>query len=668
MMRTVTVVRQYLAAGFLIAIGLIPAGCGDTASVNPSAQLASLTVTTGTTTATLQPAFNPGTTNYTVNLSNDVTSVTVSAQPAVSGDTVSIDNQATTSKAIDLGQPVPAGSTTTVSIAVSGSGTSPTTYTISLVRAGVTGNNSLQGLAVSPGNLAPDFDANLQSYTVDVANNVESITVTPTLSDPAATMTVNGQPAISGQPSIVPLKAAGQDTAIPIVVTAQNSSAKTYTVTVSRGVSGNFNLRSLTVSPGTLAPAFRASTLVYAVNLPSNASSITVTPTLQDTTARMNIGVNGGQPSNINSGQARTVPLGGPNSNTSIQIVVTAQNGSRNTYLVVVNKAASSNNNLSALRVTPGTLTPRFAAGTLNYRVNVATNVENVTVSATKADPNAVMAIGSVTVPAGTRTGQASITLGGQDSDTPVSITVTAPSGATQEYRITIHRAAPSSNNDLSALSVSVGTARQPLSPTFAPNTTDYTASVANDVNEVTVSATKDDANAVMAIGSVTVAAGTATGQAPITLTGTDTPVSITVTAQNGTVRQPPYTITVRRAAAPPPPAPANAPDLIAADDSCLHDPATNNCIPPTSDTDNITNVSTPRFQIPQPAAGETPSLYVDGTKVDSTFDQAANTLRPTAALSDGDHAITSTVTNGVGESQQSQALTVTIDTVAPTP
>ena len=39
-------------------------------------------------------------------------------------------------------------------------------------------------------------------------------------------MTVNGQAAISGQASIVSLKAAGQDTAIPIVVTAQNSSTK----------------------------------------------------------------------------------------------------------------------------------------------------------------------------------------------------------------------------------------------------------------------------------------------------------------------------------------------------------------------------------------------------------------------------------------------------------
>ena len=234
-MRIVTDVRQYLAAGFLIVIGLMASGCGDTASVNPAAELASLTVTTGTTTATLQPPFNPGTTNYTVNLSNNITSVTVSAQPAVSGDTVSIDNQTTTSKVIDLGQPVPTGSTTSVSIAVSSSGATPRTYTVSLVRAGLTGNNSLQSLAVSSGSLTPSFDADTQDYTVDVANNVGTLSVTPILDDPNATMTINGKPAISGQPSTITLGGPGSDTHIDIAVTAQNNTRKTYTILVNRG-------------------------------------------------------------------------------------------------------------------------------------------------------------------------------------------------------------------------------------------------------------------------------------------------------------------------------------------------------------------------------------------------------------------------------------------------
>ncbi len=113
--------------------------------------------------------------------------------------------------------------------------------------------------------------------------------------------------------------------------------------------------------------------------------------------------------------------------------------------------------------------------------------------------------------------------------------------------------------------------------------------------------------------------------------------------------------------------APASAPDLIAEDDSCSPGIPPDECAPGTSKEDNVTNVPTPRFTVAQPGAGQTPNLYVDGVKVKEGFDQGANTLTPTTALSDGDHTITSTVTNAAGiESPQSPALTVTIDTGAP--
>ena len=258
MMRTVTAVRQYLAAAFLIAIGLIAYGCGDTGTVNPVVELASLTVSPGT----LQPGFSGGNTQYRVQVTTDITSVRVTAQPAVAGDRVTINGQETTNRNIPLGEP---GSTTPVSIVVSETDTNSRTYTVLVNRAGLTGNNSLGNLIVSPGTLAPAFNTNTQNYTVDVANNVQSITVTPTLSDPAATMTVNGQSAISGQASTIPLNNPGQNTVIPIVVTAQNSTVKTYSLTVTRGVSGNNFLGRLTVSPGTLSPSFSAGTEGYTV-------------------------------------------------------------------------------------------------------------------------------------------------------------------------------------------------------------------------------------------------------------------------------------------------------------------------------------------------------------------------------------------------------------------
>ena len=159
MMHTIAALRQYLAAALFIVIGSIAYGCGDSATVNPVVELASLTVDPGT----LQPRFSGGNTQYRVDVTTDVETVTVTAQPAVAGDTVTINGQTATSRAITLEPP---GETTIVNIVVSETGTNSRTYVIRLVRAGLAGNNSLQSLAVSSGTLAPAFDENLQSYTV----------------------------------------------------------------------------------------------------------------------------------------------------------------------------------------------------------------------------------------------------------------------------------------------------------------------------------------------------------------------------------------------------------------------------------------------------------------------------------------------------------------------
>jgi hypothetical protein len=61
-----------------------------------------------------------------------------------------------------------------------------------------------------------------------------------------------------------------------------------------------------------------------------------------------------------------------------------------------------------------------------------------------------------------------------------------------------------------------------------------------------------------------------------------------------------------------------------------------------------------------------TPSLYVDGIKVQATYDAVAGTLTPAVALTSGLHAITYTLTDAVGnESGYSPAINITIDTTA---
>ena len=294
-----------------------------------------------------------------------------------------------------------------------------------------------------PGALQPAFSSNTTSYAAEVPKTVGSVTVTASPQDSTATMTINAVSTAAGQGRSIPLGSPGSTATITITLSSQTGSESTYTVTVTRLLSSDNNLSALTVTPGILAPTFTSGTLNYAVDVATTVTSVTVAATKADPDAV----ISGDMP---NDGQA-TIQLGGPGTSRNVSITVTAPNGNSKTYRVTINRAASSNNNLSALSVTPGTLGPSFTSDRLNYTVDVATTVTSVTVAATKADPNAVI---SGDVP---NDGQATIQLNGPGTTTQVTVTVTAQNGNSKTYRIDVERAAPSSDNNLSALSVTPG-------------------------------------------------------------------------------------------------------------------------------------------------------------------------------------------------------------------
>ena len=90
----------------------------------------------------------------------------------------------------------------------------------------------LSALTISEGTL-PTFAAATISYTVSVGNDVASVTVTPTVADDDASVTVAGTAVTSATASGAITLNVGAN-AIAIVVTAQNGTEKTYTVTIDR--------------------------------------------------------------------------------------------------------------------------------------------------------------------------------------------------------------------------------------------------------------------------------------------------------------------------------------------------------------------------------------------------------------------------------------------------
>ncbi|MBB3409977.1 outer membrane autotransporter protein [Rhizobium sp. BK316] len=113
--------------------------------------------------------------------------------------------------------------------------------------AGASSNADLSQLQPSQGNLSPVFNANTLTYSISVANNVTAIALTPVVSEPNATVTVNGSPVTSGSASSSVSLAVGATT-IPVVVTAQDATVKTYNVTVTRAASAGPTATSRTIN------------------------------------------------------------------------------------------------------------------------------------------------------------------------------------------------------------------------------------------------------------------------------------------------------------------------------------------------------------------------------------------------------------------------------------
>ncbi|HSA87107.1 MAG TPA: cadherin-like beta sandwich domain-containing protein [Nitrospira sp.] len=320
--RTHRFIRGCVAVALLVASAY---GCSDSATVNPEVELGSLTVDSGT----LQPAFSSTTTEYSVELPNNVTSLTITAQPRVDGDTVNIDGQTTTRRSIT---PAPVGAPpTVVNIVVSESTAKSRTYTVVFNRIPLAANNDLSALTVAPGTLSPAFGSGQLNYTVDVATDVTSVSVSATKADPNAV--ISGDVPNQGQ-AIIPLDGPGTTKDLFMTVTAQNGNAKIYRVTIKRAApTDNNNLSALTVAPGSLTPGFSPNILEYDVS--SSAGSLTVSATKSDPNAVMSGSVTAG--TGVPTGQA-TVPLGGPGIITRISITVTAPNGDSKSYVITVSR------------------------------------------------------------------------------------------------------------------------------------------------------------------------------------------------------------------------------------------------------------------------------------------------------------------------------------------
>ena len=499
------------------------------AALSSVATLSALSISSGS----LNPGFGSSVTSYTDNLAHSVSSVTVTANPTDSNATLYIS-------APGVAQPLTAGlaspsvtltdGSTPINIIVIAQDGTTKIYTINVIRAGavLSTDASLATLTISAGSLNPSFASNVYSYTDSVANNISSLTVSPTATQSGATITVNGNSVASGQTSNSINLSVGSNT-VTITVTAPDGlTTLTYTITVTRAsaVSNDASLSSLSISSGSLSPSFNSTTTSYTDSVVNAISSVTVTPVASQSSSVITVN---GTP--VTSGSA-SGPISLSVGSNTITISVTAPDTTTTqTYTITVTRAnpiLSGDNSLSALTVSSGSLSPAFNSSIYQYTDSVGYAIGSVTITATANQANAQISIGGSTISSGSPSNPITLSVG----QNTIGITVTAQNGVVQIYTVNVVRASPPLSNDstLSALSISDGT----LNPIFDSNTLLYTDTVDNSVSFVTVTPTASQTNSTIKVNGSSSLSGNVSQ--PINLTaGASTPISILVTAPDGT-------------------------------------------------------------------------------------------------------------------------------------
>ena len=310
--------------------------------------------------------FSAGNTNYSCNVDTNVTSVNVSAQAAHGKASVS----GTGTKNINYGN-------NKISVTVRAENGSTKTYTINVNRKDTrSGENSLSSLTCSNCNLSPGFSSNQTNYKTNVEYAVSQLNLKYSAKDSKATVRVNNNNLT-----------AEETTNVTIVVTAENGSTKTYTISAVRGkdpnkiLSKDNNLVALSVDQGILSPAFSSEQTNYAVYLPYEISKINIAYEISD--KRYATAVYHG-PDELGVG------------NNVFTIAVKAEDESEKVYTITVVRAkslvgdASNNTLLASLSLKNGNLTEDFKSGTHLYYYNKDAKKE-VVVSAIPQDKEAVI-------------------------------------------------------------------------------------------------------------------------------------------------------------------------------------------------------------------------------------------------------------------------------------
>lgn len=400
--------------------------------INPASKLSNIVLSAGT----LSPAFDSSVFNYSSSVPQTITSLTLIPITSDSSAVIRVNGNGYDSivqAGVSSGSiPLHAGSNL-ITINVSSPNTTLiNTYIIMVTQ--YSNNCLLSGLTIANGaqnlTLSPVFSSAIfTNYSLSLPYSISSITITPIPSNINSTIKINGTAISYGSSYTLSNLVVGNNDKISIVVTSQDGTANNeYSIDTVLRKSNNANLSGLSLSIGTLSPAFSPSVTSYSLTV--NAEFIKVTPTLEDLTAS-SLKVNGVDV--VSGAQSNTITLSvGTN---IITIAVKAQDTSivKNYYITVTYQPPL----LSSLIVSSGSLPPVFSSSVYSYNMNINYATSGITLTPTAAFANSSIKINGIAVNSGSASGLISMNIG----INVLSVVVTDQDGiTTRTYTINCNR------------------------------------------------------------------------------------------------------------------------------------------------------------------------------------------------------------------------------------
>jgi hypothetical protein len=376
-------------------------------------------------------------------------------------------------------------------------------YTIKFVQELET-DSSLSNLEVSkdgtPYTLDESFNPITLNYSLTVGSEVDKVDIAATLNGSYAKKisidnndTENPTGTITNEVSLNP----GSNT-INVVVTAEDNSTTTYTITITRTINTSATLTDLQVD-GVQVPDFSSSKTTY------NLDAVPYTKDEIEITA---VGAAGATVTG--DGTKSLVP--GDN---TFEISVTSQDGNNTAKYTINIRRKLNDAKITNLTSDVGTL--NNGSTEFQYTLDIPSGTNNVTLTPTFMTGATLQTPASLTNIDVTNISEIRFTVQAEDTT------------YTNEYVVTLNKLS-STNNNLASLSVDNGT----LTPNFNKDTTKYTVSVDSSVDTINVTAVVEDTGK-----------ATLTGDGSHSLNYGDNTITVTVTAEDNSTKE--YEIVVTR-------------------------------------------------------------------------------------------------------------------------